>query len=405
MRNVNRTRYVLISVTGVLALTLCFNNCAPLRSATHLDFQSDQSSTFSSANAVCDGQLKAAFQRTYHPFLVTNCNACHGQSHGSTDLTISFNAFRKKGEELIDYQATHAHGGNTFGSFMQPKIDVFKPSWGQAMDNYDECLSEVLSGSQGSFVKNLSLSGKSQIPNLMNTLNNNNWVPIQWDLETDVASAHRGKFAATLKIEARLNKGSDGALEGLLLRNPVLRLKSGSQNIQISGLMVILDEKVQVQVTTYSGISKVVGGTEDVALVAGSGAAYVVAPGVSDATKIGLQIGEISHTKLQPESSNPPVVGPIVAVDLPNVPIPNGGATFTQLITSNSPYRVFDRSCASCHNGNGQFNIRDYATASARAALIMERMNNMANPMPPTGRLRENDRDLVQSWVNAGAPR
>jgi mono/diheme cytochrome c family protein len=409
MQNYRRIFKILITVSSLFSLAICFNNCARLKSARNLGKSSLSSfqgfATNNSANAVCDGQLKAAFQRTYYPFLMSNCNSCHAQAHGSRDINVAFEAFQKKGDVLIDYQATHAHGGNNFSLAMQSKLDAFKPSWNQAEDAYQVCLAQAANQNGGSFVKNLRLVDKSQITGLANTANNtNSWVSIQWDLETEVLGGNTAKFAAYLKVEARLNKDG-GAVDGIMFRNPSMRLKSGSENIEVSGIMIALDGQIQKQVTTFSGVSKIVAGTSDNSLVGNSGAAYAVYANISDATKISLQIDEIAHTLLQPDASNGPQVGPITAFDIPDIPIPTGGVTFTQLITSNSVYRVFDRSCAGCHNSGGVFDIKNYDVAVSKASLIIQRMNSATNPMPPSGLLKLNDRDLVKSWVNAGTPK
>ncbi len=380
------------------ALLFGFNNCSPS------SFVPGES--FSSTNGyrtVCDGQLKAAFQRTYHPFLQANCVACHSTAQGSPNLNVAFNAFSARGENLIDYQATHAHGGNSFSSAMQPQIDAFKPSWTTAKEDHADCLIEGASQGGGNSSGSLVVTGKV-LPNILPTADNNNWVTVEWDLETEVEPWAVGKFKAKLKVEAKLNKVG-GVISGLFIRNPAVQLNSGSANISVSGMMINIGGQRQQTVTTYSGISQIVSLTTFVPLVNSSAAAYSAYNGFQATTTVGFDFNEVKHTNAFPDPIEPPIVDTPIPVELPEVPIPDGGVTFAQLNSNSSPYRVFNRSCTGCHNsGSGRLDLTNYMAARAAATLILSRMNDTVSPMPATGQLRKNDRDMVQSWVNSGTP-
>lgn len=384
--------YFILSVVGGL-LIFAFNNCT--------QFSADNELSLGSSLAVCDGQLKAAFQRTYHPFLKNNCTMCHSQAHGSVDLNTSYEAFMDKGENLIDYQSSNAHGGNNFDASVGAKIGTFKSSWTRAKDNYLNCLEE--SADSGD---TLSLRTNSKvITNIARTAQDNSWVPIEWDLETEVEGMSNGKFNAILRAEARLNK-INNEIAGLFIRNPSLRLKSAGKNISVSGLMLYVDNVKQTAVTTYSGVSKIVDMTANINLANSSGAAYVSYSDFNAQTTVAVEFNEILFTNATPDDPEPPVVLDPVPVDIPLVPVPDGGVTYDQLTSRSSPYRVFNRTCVGCHNNNsGRLNLTNYETARDNSSLIIQRMNSAQSPMPPTGRLRQNDRDLVQSWVNAGSPK
>ena len=393
-----------LSLFTLSSLLFAFNNCGEMNSVSKSGSKSFASN---SITAICDQQLKAAFQRTYHPFLVANCQGCHSMAHGSSNLDVSYQAFAQRGAPLIEYQATHAHGGNNFTEAKQAEINEFKPEWTSAQADYLECLNSSVRGEdQVGFAQNLKITGKP-FPNLMGTLNNNNWVNAEWDLETSVETMYLGEFKVILRAEARLNR-VNGVAAGIFIRNPTMRLKSGSSNIEVSGLMISIDGVKQTLVTTYSGISKIIATTSNTALVDGvaSGSAYLSFAAVSATTNIGFELNEIKHTSLQPPPiAGPPPVNP-VPVPIPDVPIPAGGVKHSQLTSSSSPYRVFNRSCVGCHNsGSGRLDLTNYEAAAAAASLITQRMNNSSMPMPPTGLLRQNDRDLVQSWVNSGVQR
>ncbi len=390
MNTKKKSYFVILVLTA--GLLFAFNNCSP--------FEAETGEFSSSSQAVCDGQLKAAFQRTYHPFLKTNCNKCHSAAHGSRDLNTSYEAFMIRGETLIDYQSTNPHGGNNFSSAMQSQINVFKPNWTRSQIGYFDCLENAAAAGDSS---NLRTVGKA-IPSIIPTADNNNWVGIEWDLETEAEGLANGKFKAVLKVEVKLNK-FNGEISGLFIRNPTVKLKSTVENISISGLMIYLDGVKQTAVTTYSGISKIINVTTPVNLVDASGAAYAIYKNFAVSTRLGFEIDEIKYTTAMPDDPDDPVVGPPILVEIPNVPIPTAGVTYSQLTSSTSPYRVMNRSCLNCHGGNATLNLTNYDIAKANTVKIIERMNSTTAPMPPTGRLRQNDRDMVQSWVNSGAPR
>ena len=129
-------------------------------------------------------------------------------------------------------------------------------------------------------------------------------------------------------------------------------------------------------------------------------------PGVGATTTVGFEVSEIKRTSQTPKPDSGGGIITPVPVPIPDVPIPSAGVTFTQLNNSQSQYRVFNRSCVGCHNsGSGRLDLTNYDAAKAASSLIIQRINSATMPMPPTGLLRQNDRDLVRSWVNAGHPR
>jgi mono/diheme cytochrome c family protein len=357
----------------------------------------------SSLAAACDASLKAAYQRTYYPFLSSTCVACHSGAQGSANVTTSYNAFMERGSSLIDYQATHAHGGNNLNpAVTQPIIDGFKPAWVAAQTQYLQC--QVQAGGGAGGTKFITVD--KAIPNLMNTVNNaNSWVPVEFDLESESkVAAGNGAFKAIFRIEARVQV-VNGQNKGVNFRNPSLRLKTGSQNVEIKTLSIEIDGNDQNLVTTYADVNTIVNQTTNTPLISNSGAAFAYYPAVTATTKAGFIFQHIKNTAQEPGAAGTAPNVPITPVPLPDVPPPEGGVTYSQLVSDNGVYRVFGRSCLGCHNNNnmsGALNLQSYDAAVAKAATISARINDAANPMPPSGLLRQNDRDLVQSWIDNG---
>lgn len=69
--------------------------------------------------------------------------------------------------------------------------------------------------------------------------------------------------------------------------------------------------------------------------------------------------------------------------------------------------RIFDPRCFSCHSashGNkGGINLETYASTYPLVEKIREQVI-IDKTMPPKGPLSESDQNLIQAWVNAGAP-
>lgn len=389
---------MLIRTLLFYAFALAAVACGPGR---HL---ASEGSFAARSTSICDVELKSSFQKTYHPFLLNNCAACHSSAHASSNVDLAYRAFMERGTTLIDYQATHAHGGNSLSATdTQPQIDAFKPQWVQAQNQYLDCLVKNSGSAVGA---KFALAGKP-IPNLMNTANNTTWIPVEWDLESQAASpAANGQFKAFFKAEARLQVVS-GVPSGIIFRNPSLRLKSGSQNIEVKALTIMIDGDTQNLVTTYSTIAAIVNSTSDTVLVSNSSSALAYYPGVSATTQVAFIIEHIRHTTQSPTPPTPGPLVPVIPYPVPEVPVPPGGVKFSELISGSSPYRVFARSCTGCHNsGNmsGNLDLTNYDAARSKASTIQSRMNNSASPMPPSGLLRQNDRDMVNSWISFGTP-
>jgi mono/diheme cytochrome c family protein len=77
------------------------------------------------------------------------------------------------------------------------------------------------------------------------------------------------------------------------------------------------------------------------------------------------------------------------------------------LTSANQQLGVFTQSCRSCHNaGNsaGGLNLDDYTQARNAAGNIVARMNNATRPMPTSGLLSQEKREIVNIWLSSGTP-
>lgn len=296
INNLKKTFKLILVMSFLFSILLVYNNCgrrewAPLSlqslSSTSSSFASGVANT---APAYCASDLSEVYAITYHPFLTKNCNSCHGDSHGSTNLGISFQAFTSKGETLINYQATHAHGGNNYGAEMQTTINSFYPQWKAATNIYSKCIAGSATSGNSQF-KSVATIGKS-----VSAMNANTYVDLVFDLDTEVANLNN-KIPATLRIKVKYLT-YNGMTTGFLFKDPSIQLKTTAVGTyQFGDLHFVIENQAQDFVTTYIDTLISVSDTilAPIALGYGSAIAYYTAPSAS--TKIAIDIRKVSPIK------------------------------------------------------------------------------------------------------------
>lgn len=371
-----------------------FNNCG------RVGFDADRWSAWdygSNATAACDADLKVTYATTYYPYLSGRCFNCHSTAHGSTDLNISFNAFKSKTAATIDIKAADGHNG-LLGSEQTAAINAFKPQWNTANDRYMACVASAPSAGGGPNIRTIPKA----IPNIEDTrANRNNWKTVTWDIESEVTSGDAGRFKLSYKIETRYAMTGNTVI-GLEFRNPAMRLKVAGSPILVAGLEVYLDGAMAADVTSYSTLNATISTTTDVALAPGAAVAFAYNTATTSTTQIAFQLRNI-RIDGGPGSTGGATGGATGST--------SGGLpatmSFTELTSTNANLNVFRASCFSCHSSGspaGGLDMTNYTQARAAATDIRNRMNNAGNPMPPSGILPANRRDLVDVWVSTGAP-
>jgi len=406
IKKVNKNNGRLFFIIVPLFIASFFNACGRVGTPGLISSDSD---IMGLGKTACDEDLQLVYTTTYHPFLVQNCNSCHSNSHGSSELTSSFKSFMQKGSTLIDYQSTHSHGGNSLGPQLQSSIDAFKPKWNTAQEAYLSCLSSSapLGISVGLMTKEIIIPGiLSTLPPTGQT-SSNVWVKASWDLSADLAegvsSSYLNKFQAILEIESKLMLYS-GQVVGYQFRNPKLRLKTNlDTGVEVAGLQIFIDGVLQDQVTTYQDVFAEAKSMTAVPIAEGMGSAIAYYDNMGFNNKISIGITSIKHT-----TAPAPVVPAPTPTPTPMpapTPTPMAGVTFTQLISSDPNLGVFSKYCTSCHNGSnakGGLDLTSFSQASLQANEIKSRMNDTANPMPPSGVVAQSFRDVVDQWITGG---
>jgi hypothetical protein len=377
----------------VLTVVVGYNGCG--ETGFNAVYMSDMAS-ISGVKSQCDAQLMQVYSKTYFPLLSTNCNRCHSDAHGSTNISVSFQAFMLKGKSLIDYQATHPHGDN--GVNLTSQIAAIQSDWSAGQSAYTTCLASApMDGGSGGSASDVRLADKV-ITGITDTIaKNGTFKTISWDVSMETANAsQQGMVNAVLTLDVRY--ALQGTVPvGLEFKNPRMHLKAAGDPVVVSGLSLYLDKAFQDRVTIYTTVSATVSSTTDVQLAPGFANALVYYPQVTANTLVSFDIG------LNGGTSGGGSTSPTDPTD-PTTPT---SVTFTQLVSNDATLGVFKKSCLGCHSGagaSGGVDLTDYSMAKKNASDIQSRMSNSGSPMPPQGILGQGDRDTVNKWISGGTP-
>lgn len=225
----------------------------------------------------CENQLISDYAVTYHPLLKTNCNQCHSNAHGSVDARVSYNAFRAKGEQLIDFQATHPHGGNSIN--LTNEIANVQASWKAATDAYSQCLAENPD-------EQVSTGVPFDVIDKPLTAITSTFKEYSWDLNLD-SKDRAGEVKATFRIEAHLYSYM-GNVVGLEFRNPSIQLATGQTAITLEAIRFTVNGQLQTTASTYLPVSMVVSGTTKTMLAPGLGTTFIEVAAPSATTTVGF---------------------------------------------------------------------------------------------------------------------
>ncbi|WP_413578297.1 hypothetical protein ACLVWU_07120 [Bdellovibrio sp. HCB290] len=376
---------------GAVVTLVAFNNCGE---GFVMSSISGGSTYFSTAGGeTCEEAIVKVYASTFHPFLTQTCSGCHVAGgpglgvFGATDVRTSYTAFSSVGAAKISSQAVNAsHKPPYTGPVNQARITEINSYWSAAQEKYAQCLVDTGASAPSSGVKSASIT----VP--ANLATNTNFQTMTWDLATASPSV---PLTATIEIRRAV---VGGVTQGYEFRNPSLRLKNASSgSYQAQVISIYVNSNLASEVTTYQNVNAVISTTTATNLSAGTAnALLVMTPNATDV--IALQFATLKSTS----ATNPtPTPTPTATASPTATP---ATVTFTQLVASGG---VFANSCVSCHapgKASGGLDLTNYAAAKLAAANIKSRMNNANNPMPTSGILAEAQRNIVNTWVDKGAP-
>lgn len=349
-----------------------------------------------------------AFGGTYYNTFKAKCATCHEKGPGigffaSKNFQTAFNAFNSMGRIRVERNFLNpSHQAGITGPQNQALVDRSLAQWTRAEASFKECAKnageDMIPGAE------ILTVHKTNPLILQRAGTGNPWVRMDWDLENEMAlGADRGKYLLNFSIEIRVAMMA-GQRRGYEYRNPMVRLKANATvPYRISKILFSINQSTMYDVTTYSQMSALVLSMTDFNIAPNAGLVLAVRPSVAATDSFAIAFG-----KIQTESAIPiggdPGGGGTTGGPTP-LPLPTS-VTHTQLTSTDVNLNVFRRVCMNCHSGANPprgLDISNFNLANMRAALIVERMNDTNNPMPPSGLLSDRDRDLVRIWQTGGA--
>ena len=307
------TSLILLALLPVLALS--YQNCAGAYSAK----TSGGGIIASESAGTCDQVILNSYKKSVYPFFrsVNTCMNCHIEGgiglglFASADVDASYAAFSAAGLTKISYMATNPQHKPPFtGDQNKPQIDAINTLWVKEQQTYMDCVSKAENGGVNESLltspkQAQSIYGDSDAPQTLS-----------WDLDfaTDVDESNARSLPAKITIDVKvLYQTINGRVyaKGYIFSNPTLQMKDSSKQMVVEGLFVQINKKPISSQTTYTNLSRVVGGTLPVALMPNVQANTLIEP-ITTVDVFQLYVRRINLTS--GTDSSPPPLTPILRV-------------------------------------------------------------------------------------------
>jgi hypothetical protein len=237
--------------------------------------------------------------------------------------------------------------------------------------------------------------------NLAGTVTNaNQWITVTWDLETEVPAAQAAQWPALLSIQTRFAVNANQVV-GFQFRNPMLRLKATGRNLAVSGLKIFVNDEEQNLITTFLGFRTVVAVTTDFPLVPGTSAGIGWRPDSVATDQVAIEIQNIEFTTDSATVHNPGGGNPGNGLPLPT------SITYAQLTSTDPDLGIFRNECFMCHSGanpSASLNLSDAAQTRLQSNLDLIRLRAVTQGNMPMRGLSQRQKDILNLWLNTGAP-
>jgi mono/diheme cytochrome c family protein len=363
----------------------------------------------------CGGIVGEAYKKTYYNTFRNSCTNCHdsggvsGRPFASADFDEALTSFISIGRAKIEGNATNAgHKPPNTGAHHQAMIDAAQVIWTKAEGLAGDC-----------FMPSGLRTVEKRLPSNVYTTTPGNgaaWPVVTFDLRNDLEGANELPFSPNLQVSFEIRRyrapNEDGVIVdmGYEVKNPKARVNGMdvTEKYQIKDIRIIKNGSLMNEFTFFSEIDKVITGAADTLLIIGGHYSALTPLGpINNQDMVGLQFARLD--------SGPHLT---VAGTGGGGSMPGGGGspvtipmrvTHADLLSANPVLGVFNNRCLSCHrNGNeaGGLNLQDYVESAALRTTIRSRMNNPANPMPPSGLIQDNGISLqvIDVWISSGAP-
>ena len=352
-----------------------------------------------STGDICEDQIYAKFGSGYYAFLRKTCAGCHNGDHeapafASPNQYQSYQIFKDKGYVAISNNAvSSAHNAPITGPHNTGAISSLKTEWETALKDWATCKG---SNAVDKSVVTTSITNAEIVNKKADAAF---WGTLTWNFTTNMASAST-KWPLQLSVETQVATVS-GNMVGYAIRNPVIKITSGTAKYRVKGLFFYLNDKLIDSATTFRNINAVVCPGTELKLAPTGNAQLIVASTQKTTDKFAVQFTSIekaaSTDTCGTGSSDSTVVDTTPAT-----------VSFAQLTSSDATLGVFKAQCYSCHTGasaRAGLDLSNYDQAKAKAAKILTRINDAASPMPTTGLMSSSARSIVEKWVTTGTPK
>lgn len=376
-----------------MILVVLFQNCGEPQ---HTNLTTDSAVQFSGS---CDTSLMTTFNRTYYSFFKNRCAKCHDTGPGiglfaNKDFQTAFLAFNSLGRSRVERNILNAgHQPTVTGPQNQGLVDQHSAAWATAENEQVACAQSRGEPTFGARVLTIHKTN----PMIVQRMGQGNpWVAMTWDLESEMSdSADVGKYRMIASIEIR----AANTPTRYEFRNPTLRLKTATGTYYlVHSLLLSINNAIVNDITTYKLAKPTIFTTTAAPISPGSSTAIGMVMATTVADTFALSFGSITPTTELPTPDPTPNPTPL--------PLPTS-VTHAQLVSTTVNIGVFRNACLRCHSGaniSAGLDLSSATASAAQAALIVQRMNDAAAPMPPAGQLSARDRDIVRIWQMNGAP-
>ncbi len=258
-------------IFSAIILILFFNNCARQQK---LEF-SNGSTSLSSFSGSCGEVLFKRYNVDVYPFFraSSRCLGCHiegGAGLGlfaSPNSEVSYAAFSAAGLSKISYMATNPlHKPPYTGEQNQPAINTIVSKWTTYESEYLDCVSKSENGG----VNEALLTSKKGAPSIYSAINKDETLTWDLDLAQDLDETMTRPVPARITMNVRvLYQAIAGKTQakGYIFSNPTLSVKDSSQQIIIEGIFFQINGQPISSQTTFTSVSRVVGGTVPIPLM------------------------------------------------------------------------------------------------------------------------------------------
>lgn len=352
-----------------------------------------------STGDLCEDQLYAKFGSGYYNFLRKNCAGCHNGEHeapafASANQYQSYQIFKDKGYLAVSNNAVNPnHNYPATGPQNEGAISSLKAEWQTAQNDWLTCKG---GNSADKSVVTSSITNAAIVNNKATT---SYWGTLSWNFTSNMPSAST-KWPLQLTVEAQVATVS-GNVVGYAIRNPVMKLTSGTAKYRVKGLFFYLNDKMVDSATTFRNINAVICPNVNLNLAPTGNAQLLVASTQKTTDKFAVQFTSI-------EKAESTATCGTAVTDTTPVDTTPATVSFTQLVSTDAKLGVFKNNCFSCHSGtkaSAGLDLSNYDQAKAKAAKILTRINDASSPMPTSGLMSSSARSIVEKWVSTGTPK